>query len=603
MAKYTRIKNTQPDVPDNRDWIYQPALIELAEYIDPPVHTRRNILDQKSEGACTGFAVAGAINLLNQRAGRDIQVSPRMLYEMAKRCDEWPGEDYDGSSLRGAINGWKNMGVCEDSVWPYRVGPNKGDLTIERAKNARNHTIGAYYRLKPEISHFHAAMNETGVVAVSANVHSGWDNPRDGVIKFNKTTSGGHAFIIIGYNDKGFWVQNSWGKDWGDNGVALWTYEDWINNIMDAWVFRLALPTPQIFNMRADSAKAGAKGEAGKIEKPSVPRSKIAGHYVHIDDGAYKTSGTYWSTEEDIEQTAEHVANNKKYKHLLIYAHGGLNSPEDSARRIAAMKDTFKANGIYPFHIMYDTGVAEELKDLILRKETHASERTGGVTDWLDRIIEGLVRTPGTLLWEEMKQDADDAFAREGAGTDALGRFMKHLKKSGRSVKYHLVGHSTGGIVIAHLLNTLRRNAITFSTCSLMAPAITLDLYHDTYLPVLQKKTNIKVNDMTIYNLKDELEQNDNVAMIYQKSLLYLVSNAFERAKERPLLGMEKFEKQVTTARSMPAFIYSNGVDGTRTRSKSHGGFDNDVYTMNHILRRVLAGKPDVLFNDENLNY
>ena len=125
MAKYTRIKNTQPDVPDNRDWIYQPALIELAEYIDPPVHTRRNILDQKSEGACTGFAVAGAINLLNQRAGRDIQVSPRMLYEMAKRCDEWPGEDYDGSSLRGAINGWKNMGVCEDSVWPYRVGPNK----------------------------------------------------------------------------------------------------------------------------------------------------------------------------------------------------------------------------------------------------------------------------------------------------------------------------------------------------------------------------------------------------------------------------------------------------------------------------------------------
>lgn len=603
MAKFTRKKNAQPDVPDNRDLMYQPALIELAKFIDPQVHTRRNILDQKSEGACTGFAVAAAINMLYQRAGQDIQVSPRMLYEMAKRCDEWPGEDYDGSSLRGAIDGWKNMGVCKDAMWPYRVGANKGSLTIARAKDAREHTIGAYYRVRPEISHFHAALNEVGVVAVSAKVHKGWDNPRDGVIEPHKNTNGGHAFILVGYNDKGFWIQNSWGKGWGDNGVALWSYEDWISNIMDAWVFRLALPTPQIFTLRADSARAAAKGEAGKIEKPSVPRSKIAGHFVHIDDGLYKTTGTYWSSEDDIEQTAELVANSTKYRHLLIYAHGGLNSPKDSARRIAAMKDTFKANGIYPFHIMYDTGIVEELKDLIWRKETHASERTGGVKEWLDRMLEGLVRKPGTLLWEEMKQDADDAFARQGAGTDALGRFMKHIRKSGRPVKYHLVGHSTGGIVLAHLLSTLRRNAITFSSCSLMAPAITVDLYNSTYLPVLQRKYSVRLNDLTIYNLKDGLERDDNVGHIYHKSLLYLVSNAFERTEEKPLLGMEKFAKLVTTARSLPSFIYSNGVDGQRTRSTSHGGFDNDRYTMNHILGRVLGRKPDTPFTRESLRY
>ena len=177
MAKYNRITNTQADVPDNRDLIYQPSLIKLEKFIDPLVHTRRRILDQKSEGACTGFAVAAAINLLNQRAGRDIVVSARMLYEMAKRNDEWPGEEYDGSSLRGAIHGWKNMGVCKEDLWQYRVGSNKGSLTIEMAKDARNNTIGAYYRLKPVISDFHAALNETGVVAVSAKVHKGWDDP------------------------------------------------------------------------------------------------------------------------------------------------------------------------------------------------------------------------------------------------------------------------------------------------------------------------------------------------------------------------------------------------------------------------------------------
>jgi hypothetical protein len=108
---------------------------------------------------------------------------------------------------------------------------------------------------------------------------------------------------------------------------------------------------------------------------------------------------------------------------------------------------------------------------------------------------------------------------------------------------------------------------------------------------------------MAIYNLKDELEQDDNVAKIYRKSLLYLVSKAFERVKDKPLLGMENYEDLVTTVGPQPLFIYSNGVEGQRTRSTSHGGFDNDVYTMNHILRRVLGGAPGQPFTKVNLDY
>lgn len=602
MAQSKRVTNVNADVPDIRDWIYQPALVRLPGYIDPQVHTRRIILDQKSEGACTGFSLAGAINMLHHRAGQDTTVSPRMLYEMAKRSDEWPGEEYDGSSLRGAIRGWRNMGVCEEEYWPYRVGRNKGELTIDAAKNARNHTLGAYYRLSPIISHFHSALNETGVIAVSAKVHSGWNQPVSGVIEQRTKMIGGHAFIIVGYNDKGFWIQNSWGKKWGDNGVALWSYEDWIENIMDAWVFRLALPTPQIFGMRPSSSRL-ATADATKPSKSAIPRSEIAGHFVHIDDGRYMDQGAYWSTPGDIEQTAQLVANSTKYKHLLIYAHGGLNSPNDSARRIAAMKDTFKENGIYPFHIMYDTGIIEELQDLISRKESEATERTAGFTDWTDRIIEGLVRRPGTLLWDEMKQDAHDAFAKDGAGTDALGRFISNLKKSKRQVKLHLVGHSTGAIVIAHLLQILKRSNITFTTCSLMAPASSVDLYHNAYLPVLQKKSQLKLKELTIYNLKDSLEQDDNVGAVYRKSLLYLVSNAFELTTQKPLLGMENFKDLVQSTGSLPKFIYSNGTEGQRTRSTSHGGFDNDEYTMNHILRRILGGTPKLPFSKSSLDY
>ena len=72
---------------------------------------------------------------------------------------------------------------------------------------------------------------------------------------------------------------------------------------------------------------------------------------------------------------------------------------------------------------------------------------------------------------------------------------------------------------------------------------------------------------------------------------------------KRPLLGMEAFSKQVEPADGLPRFIYSDGVQGQRIRSTSHGGFDNDVATMNSLLRSVLGREPEYPFTDEILNY
>jgi C1A family cysteine protease len=67
-----------------------------------------------------------------------------------------------------------------------------------------------------------AALNETGVVYVTGQVHSGWDDvAEDGFIRFdeNSKPEGGHAFLLVGYDQNGFWIQNSWGKDWGQAGT------------------------------------------------------------------------------------------------------------------------------------------------------------------------------------------------------------------------------------------------------------------------------------------------------------------------------------------------------------------------------------------------
>lgn len=256
-----RVLNVLSDATDLRDRVYEPALLDLALTLDPSDIVTSPIRDQGSEGACTGFALSGAVTLMNRQRHQRINpsadqvptVSPRMLYEMAKIHDEWPGTDYEGSSIRGALKGFYNNGACSDDVAPYKDGDKNWFLKVEHAKDARKIGLGAYYRLRPEIIDYHAALNEVGVVFVSAKIHRGWQRPPKGDIKPSHLTEGGHAFIIVGYDEKGFLIQNSWGERWGgfkgQPGIARWRYEDWAATVMDAWVLRLAVPTPEAFDL------------------------------------------------------------------------------------------------------------------------------------------------------------------------------------------------------------------------------------------------------------------------------------------------------------------------------------------------------------------
>ena len=117
--------DARPDRPDIRDRIYSPPLRLLPPQYPPPEWISGFldeycqlglVLDQGQEGACTGFGLAALINYLQFRHYKEEQhgerqattpqrVSPRMLYHLARRYDEWPGEDYSGSSCRGAMKG------------------------------------------------------------------------------------------------------------------------------------------------------------------------------------------------------------------------------------------------------------------------------------------------------------------------------------------------------------------------------------------------------------------------------------------------------------------------------------------------------------------
>lgn len=598
------------DAPDFRDYAYQPALVVLKPALAVPrgLHIR----DQGKEGSCTGYALAAAIDLQLKESKRkhkrkDIHVSARMLYEMARRYDEWPGEDYPGSSCRGAIKGWYNMGACREELFP----DSATGYTVAAAKDARNNTIGAYYRLGGRISDYHAALTEVGAIFCSARVHTGWDEVvhDKADIPYSEQSIGLHAFAIVGYDSEGFWIQNSWGEDWGRGGTARWSYRDWLTNVQDAWVFRIALPTPQIWHLPSRQSS----GQEPSKSAPRPARAEIAGHFSHFDDGLFHDNGRYWSNLDDVRLTADWVANSSDYDHLMFYAHGGLNSPAASARRIAAMKQTFKSNRIYPFHLMYDTGLFEELKDVIIGRRQEAETRAGGFKDWLDWLVEKATRVPGRALWREMKFGAEKPFDAAKAGSETLAAFIDAFSRSGKPKKIHLVGHSTGMILVSHLLErlSLLTPGTRIETLSLMAPAGRVSLFNEIMVPFLNARSpEFRIAEMAIYNLNDKLEQKDEVTKAYNKSLLYLVSRAFEESVPEKLLGMETACEKAPRPGDHPRVTihYSKGpVPGARvTASESHGGFDNDRVTMNHILRRILpsdAWASATRFTDESLDY
>jgi hypothetical protein len=144
------------------------------------------------------------------------------------------------------------------------------------------------------------------------------------------------------------------------------------------------------------------------------------------------------------------------------------------------------------------------------------------------------------------------------------------------------------------LLPALLQAKLTVQGLYLMAPACRVDLFQEKVLPAY---TAGQVPTYTQFHLNDKTEQDDDCARVYNRSLLYLVSNACERKPKTPILGMEKFVQAVNLTK-----LPSNKVKGwdfitaptapdagltVRCRATKHIDFDNDPDTVRAILERI----------------
>jgi hypothetical protein len=297
------------------------------------------------------------------------------------------------------------------------------------------------------------------------------------------------------------------------------------------------------------------------------------------------------------------------YEHLVIYAHGGLNSQVDEAKRIAKWKKSgiFDGNGIYNFHLMWASDFIGE----VFGGFSVASDIAGaGFSD--DFIYEtGPVKSVGSRAWRNMKGDALAAFNGEpnyDGGYRGLSPLFKKIAQEGEDkIKIHLVGHSAGAILIGRLLSAFGRfslSGLCIESIHLMAPACTVDYFNEHFQPLLLDQGEVRLNNkIHLYIMRDELEYKDIVGLPslpwpkYRHSLLYLVSRAFEEKKNIPLAGMEIYQSKMPVSERLVV----NYSQSKKTNSTSHGGFDNDLSTMTTILESIKGQKLDHTPNEGDM--
>ncbi|HEX5050760.1 MAG TPA: C1 family peptidase [Planctomycetota bacterium] len=619
----TRTLDVRRDTLDFRDRMYVanlcevPTQIPLEAYKKRFVHGQPHILDQGKQGACTGFGLAAVANALLtwRRVVPDATpVSARMLYEMARRYDEWPGERYEGSSARGAMKGWHKHGVCSAKMWPHTPGKKRyAGLDAQRAADGLKRPLGAYYRVNhKDLVAMHAAMAEVGVLYATATVHGGWDEVGpDGAIPYPRAIDGGHAFALVGYDEHGFWIQNSWGEHWGRGGFARVSYDDWLENGTDVWVARLGAPV--VLTQPASTAIAHS---AAAHRSAAYTFADLRPHIVSIgNDGLLEPGGDYGTSAADVETVfakdipARFAQWQTGDRHLLLYAHGGLVGEDSAVQRVADYREAMLGQQIYPlsfiWHSDFWTTCKNILEDAVRRRrpEGMLDSAKDFMLDRFDDALEPIARVlGGRAQWQEMQENAEGATSNAEGGARLVGKLVGKLVRSTPRVKVHLVGHSAGSIFLGPLARLLAQGGVAIESCTMWAPACTTALFDRDYAPAIERGA---IGRFALFTLTDRAEQDDSCAGIYHKSLLYLVSNALEDKPRIPivrdgvaLLGMEKFAKQ---HERLTKLIAKKKVDWIRSpntarpgspdhsTAREHGAFDDDQPTLVATMARMLG--------------
>lgn len=231
---------------DTRDYQYIPSIQPLPAKVD--FRPKCTLIENQGQlGSCTGNAIAGAIELLNNQAGKAKDISRLYIYYYERVLENTVNYD-NGAYIRDGIKACSKYGASLESLWPYDITKYTNAPTPTAIADGLKRKITRYERTtdyngcKDALAHGYS-------VIIGFTVYSSFlstSTASTGVMTYpNKKTErilGGHAVLLVGYDDAKscFIVRNSWGTGWGDKGYFYMPYEVIQDKTMssDFWIIK-----------------------------------------------------------------------------------------------------------------------------------------------------------------------------------------------------------------------------------------------------------------------------------------------------------------------------------------------------------------------------
>jgi len=156
--------------------------------------------DQKNTPQCVAYALVHWLEdgPVTQRQAVPC-IKPATVYRRAQELDEWPGENYEGTSVRGGAKALQEWGYIKE------------------------------YRWTSKLSVLISTILESGPVVVGTSWYDKMSYPDDsGLIHIAGELVGGHAYLINGVNCQTelFRFKQSWNRNWGRNGHGYISFDD-----------------------------------------------------------------------------------------------------------------------------------------------------------------------------------------------------------------------------------------------------------------------------------------------------------------------------------------------------------------------------------------
>lgn len=211
------------DEPDNRDLVFKPKGGNLPNQIDlrskfPPIY------DQGDLGSCTANAIAGALDYQRVAQQEPLITPSRLFIYYNERKAEHSIKTDAGATIRESVKAVKKYGACSEKEWPYMISRFKNKPPKQAYKDALNYEDLLYRRVDASVAAIQECLANADAIVIGISVYESFESPavaNGGKVPMpakGEQLLGGHAVVVVGYENERWICRNSWGADWGDRG-------------------------------------------------------------------------------------------------------------------------------------------------------------------------------------------------------------------------------------------------------------------------------------------------------------------------------------------------------------------------------------------------